>query len=271
MRSDGLAAFHRLAVVAIALFLLAPAVVITVLSFSNEDHLVFPPSEWGFRQYSTLIDSAYWRSAVAKSFLIALPVATISLAIGVPLAYALARSRMYGRTALRTLSIAPLIIPGSAYAVAMYVFYLQVGLLGQDLGLIFAHVAIGIPFVVIVTTAALVRIPIEFEMVAMTLGASRWRAVIGITGRLLVPALATAFIFVFIASFDEATFVNFVGGPGLVTVPKAIFDSLKVGIDPVITAIATILMVMTGVIMTLGLYLRPERRTDASIAVSADE
>lgn len=261
---------HLVVVLAVSGFLFLPVVVITVLSFSNERQLVFPPRTWGMRQYQTLTSNGYWRSTVVESLSIALPVAVITLAIGVPLAYAITRTRMPGRGVLRFLSVSPLIIPATAYAVAMYVFFLQVGLVDSPIGLIFSHVALGIPFVVIIVSAALVRISIDLEMVAMTLGASRIRAAVGITGRLLIPALVASFIFVFVASFDDATFVNFVSGPGIVTLPKAIFESLKIGIDPAITAVATILMVATGVVMSIGMYLRPERRWNDSDSEKQD-
>ena len=93
-------------------------------------------------------------------------------------------------------------------------------------------------------------------LVAMSLGASRARALIGITFRLTLPAILAAFVLAFLAAFDEATFVNFVGGPDLVTLPKAIFDSLRLGVDPLITGIATILMALTGITMMLAVWLR---------------
>jgi ABC-type spermidine/putrescine transport system permease subunit II len=247
--------------VVLIVFMLIPAAVVAVLSFSNETTLAFPPHKWGLLQYRTFFGSSYWMGAVVKSFSIGIPVALLDLLIGVPAAYAITRSKMPGRGVLRTVGLAPLVLPGVAYAVAMYTFFIQVHLVGQTIGLILAHVIIGIPFVIIITTASLARIPAELELVAMTLGASRPRAVAGITVRLLLPAIGAAFIFAFITSFDEATFVNFVGGPGLITLPKAIFDSIRTGLDPVITAIATILMVMTGLIMTIATYLRSDRRS----------
>ena len=81
---------------------------------------------------------------------------------------------------------------------------------------------------------------------------------IGITLRLLLPAIGAAFVFAFITSFDEAVFVNFIGGPGLITLPKAIFNSVLTGIDPLITAVASVLMVCTGIVMMVAVYWRSE-------------
>ncbi len=241
--------------VAIA-FLLIPVIVTAVLSFSNETYLHFPPAHWGLRQYSTLFATPYWLDAVKKSFEIALPVATLATLIGIPAVFALNRTKLPFAGVLQGLGISPLIIPGTAYALAMYTFYAQIHLIGKTIGLILAHTILALPFVILIVGSAINRIPQEIELVAMTLGASRARAMLGITLRLLLPAIGAAYVFAFLASFDEATFVNFVGGPGLITLPKAIYDSVITGIDPLITAIATILMVCTGAVMTAAVYWR---------------
>jgi ABC-type spermidine/putrescine transport system permease subunit II len=162
------------------------------------------------------------------------------------------------REALQTLGLSPLIIPGVAYAVAMYTFYAQIRLIGNPIGLVLVHAILALPFVIIIVGAAVNRIPRELELVAMTLGASRFRAMTGITLRLLLPAIGAAFVFAFITSFDEAVFVSFIGGPGLITLPKAIFNSVLTGIDPLITAVAAVLMVCTGIVMMIAVYWRSE-------------
>lgn len=240
----------------IIIFMLSPALLITILSFSNESILTFPPRSWSFHQYAQFFGSGYWTGAVLKSVLIAIPASLGCLLIGVPAAFALNRTQFVGKGLLTGIGLAPIILPGVSYAIAMYVFFLQIGILGSLVGLIFVHITLSIPFVIVIVGAAIARIPPELELVAMTLGASRRRAMVGITLRLLRPAIAATFIFCFIHSFDEATFVNFIGSTENITLPKAIFDSILTGLDPRITAISTLLMVATGVIMMTGSYLR---------------
>jgi putative spermidine/putrescine transport system permease protein len=147
-------------------------------------------------------------------------------------------------------------VPQVAYALAIYGVLADLGLLGTYVGLVLSHVAIAFPLVIVVVRAAIVRLPRDLELVAMTLGASRAQAWTGITLRLLAPAIATGALFALIASFDEAVFVSFVGGPGLVTLPKAIFDSVRLGVDPAITAIATGLMLVTAAVLLVAEWLR---------------
>jgi len=240
--------------------MLLPAAIVVVLSISNDSFFHFPPDHYGLRQYNTLLASAYWQAAIIKSFQVAFPSATLALLIGIPGVIGMNRTSLPFRQALQGLSLVPLIVPGVAYAMGIYAFYLQlhdlVPLIGTWPGLVFSHTILALPYVILIVGSAINRIPEELELAAMSLGASRLRAMIEITLRLILPAVGAAFVFAFLASFDEATIVNFISGPSLITLPKAIFDSLNFGIDPVITAIATILMLVTGLAATVAVYWR---------------
>src|SRR5205814_8439804 len=234
-------------VVLLVVFLFVPVVIVVMLSFSNATVLQFPPEELGLRPYVALAQSQYWSSSVVKSLTIAFPTALVATLVGMPAVFAFNRTRLPFREGLELAGLAPFLLPGVAYAIAMYAMYVQFHLIGSAVGLVLADTAIALPFVIIIAGAAIKRAPRDLELVAMTLGASRPRAMLGITFRLILPAVGASFVLAFIAALDDATFVNFVGGPGLITLPKAIFDSLRLGIDPLITGIATILMALTGV------------------------
>jgi ABC-type spermidine/putrescine transport system permease subunit II len=234
---------------AVVVFMLVPAVLVVVLSFSNESNMTFPPHHWGTRQYSHLFASDHWLGAIGKSFVVSLPAALLATAVGVPAVLALERSRMRGKSILRVLGVAPLVLPGVAYAVALYTFYVQTHMVGTVWGVMLADSMLALPFVILIVGAGLRRIPADLELVAMSLGATRGRATLGITLRLLAPSIAAAIVLAFVTTFDEAVLVNFLGGGQVVTLPKAIYDSVRSGIEPLITAIATLLMLFTGVLM----------------------
>jgi ABC-type spermidine/putrescine transport system permease subunit II len=244
-------------VIAIAvLFTLVPAVLVVVLSFSNEKLMIFPPREWGFRQYQTLADATFWLTAVRTSFTLASSAALLTLIVAVPAVLALNRGRVWGRNLFTGMGLAPLILPGVAYAVAVYMVFLQARAVGSAWWVISVYAAHAFPYVLLIVGTAINRIPKEFELVAMTLGASKTRATMNITVRLLLQAMAAAFVFAFISSFDESTLIVFIGGPRLTTLPKGIFDSLRTGMDPVVLAISTILMVLTGILAAVASYWR---------------
>lgn len=237
-------------------FLFMPVVATVVMSFSDEKILKFPPGSWGTRQYDTFFGSSYWLDALWESIKIGVLSASIAVVVGLLTVLAIYRTRLPLKGLFQAIGLSPLLLPGVAYAVALYTVFVQVRIRGDMLGLVMTHAVLAVPLVLMIAGSAITRIPAELELVAMTLGASRSRAIGGITLRLMVPALATAFVFAFLVSFNDAVFVSFLGGPGLVTLPKAIFDSVKTGIEPVITAIATLLMLGTGLVLALLFLLR---------------
>jgi putative spermidine/putrescine transport system permease protein len=243
------------AVALTTLALLAPAALVAVLSFSNDSFFDFPPHAWGLRQYRTLLEDPRWGSALWLSVRIAFPVALLSALVVVPTLFTIHRSRLPWRAALQVGGLTGIVIPISAYAVAMYGVFAQVGLLGSYWGLVLANLTLAVPVMLLVTSAAMSRIPVELELAAMVAGASRAQAWVGITLRLLAPAILAGGVLAFVTSLDEAVFINFLGGPGQETLPKAILDSVRYGLDPVITAIATLLMVGTSLAMAIAAQL----------------
>ncbi len=238
------------------LFLLAPALAIIVMSFSTDARVTFPPKGWGFDRYVSVFTSGRWAEPTVLSLEVALWSAIGALVVALPLVFALKRSRLRGRSLLEGIAIAPLVIPVAAYAVGMYAVFAQLGLLGQKGGVVLAHVVYALPLVVIVLSTSLERITPDLELAAMTMGASRLQAWATVTLRLLAPSILAAFLFGFITSFDEAVLITFLGGVGLVTLPKYIFDSVQYSVDPAITAVATLLMFVTTAVMLFATSLR---------------
>jgi ABC-type spermidine/putrescine transport system permease subunit II len=247
----------KVLVAAIVVFGIVPAAIVVISSFSGEQFLEFPPGQWGFTQYSTLFHTASWADAVVTSFELAIPAGILTVAIALPAVFAIT-SRHLPRVGqfLQVVSLGPLLIPVTAYVVALYLIFLRLHIVGSFPGLIFAQSLSAIPVAILVMASALRRIPRSLELAAMSLGASRLRAVIGVTGRQLAPAIAASFIVGFLFSFDDAIFVTFLGGASVNPLARQIFDSLRVGVDPVVTAISTLLMAFTATLITLGAVLR---------------
>jgi putative spermidine/putrescine transport system permease protein len=248
----------RVLVTCAVVFLLAPALFIAILSFSNDERVSFPPKSWGLDRYVDVFTSGKWAAPTLLSLEIGAWVAVASLLVALPLVFALKRSNLPGRGLLEATAIAPLVIPISAYAVGLYAVFAQLDLLGSKFGIILAHTVHALPMVVIVLATSLDQIRPDLELSAMTMGANRLKAWTSVTIRLLTPSIIAAMLFGFITSFDEAVFITFLGGVGLVTLPKYIFDTVQYAVDPAITAMATILMITTAGIMLLGSALRKD-------------
>jgi ABC-type spermidine/putrescine transport system permease subunit II len=242
------------------LFMAVPALFIAVLSFSNDAHIAFPPKTWGVHRYVELFTSDTWAAPIGLSLRLAAITAVITLLLVLPAILGLKRSNLRGGGLIESASIAPMLFPVAAYAVGLYAVFAESGLLASFQGIVVAHVIHAVPLVVIILSTAIDQVRPELELAAMTMGASRGRAWAGVTLRLLAPAIVGAAIFAFVTSFDEAVFITFLGGPGLVTLPKLIFDSVQFGVDPAITAVATVLMVVTSALLFAATRLRKDVR-----------
>jgi putative spermidine/putrescine transport system permease protein len=237
------------------LLILAPVALTVILSFADDPQVTFPPQSWGVDRYVRLAQSEEWLSHLWLSVRLALTTAVVSVVVAILALLGIHRTRMPFGSWLEQSSIVPMILPISAYAVAMYGVFADFNLLGSFHGLVIAHSTIAVPFVVLIVGASLRSVPMELELVAVTLGAPRVRAWLGITLRLTVPALFAGFVMAFQRSFEEAVFINFLGGPGLVTLPKAIYDSVQWGYDPIITAIAASIVIITSAVVAIPLAL----------------
>lgn len=247
--------FGKALTVLVVLCLVAPIILTIVLSFANDASVRFPPVSWGLERYAELFQSKQWLDSVWLSVRLGVLSALLAFVVSLGALLAITRSRMKMRSWVEQISIMSLIIPITAYAVAMYTVFVQFGLLGSFWGMVIAHATLAIPFVMLIGGIAFRSVPVELELVAITLGAPRLRAWGGITLRLALPSLAGGFVMAFLSSFEEAVLVSFLGGSTMLTLPKRILDSLQWGSEPVITAIASLITVLIALAVAIPLAL----------------
>lgn len=226
-------------------FLLAPILVIVAVSFDRSTLFEFPPQQWSLRWYRALWDSRDWREAFALSFWLATGVTALSLLIGVPAAYALARGRFGGQRIVEFFLISPMVVPVIVLAIALYMLFAPLGLIGRPSGLLLAHTVLALPIVIVVVGAAFRRTDRAVELAARACGASFPRAFWHVSLPAVRPAVISAAAFAFLTSFDEVVLVLFLGGPKTATLPKRIWEAVKFELDPSLTAVSALLVALT--------------------------
>jgi putative spermidine/putrescine transport system permease protein len=235
----------RTLILALYLFLLAPLIPIVVVSFSNEAVLSFPPQSWGMRWYVALLDNQKFIAAFRVSLAVALAVTAISLAAGLPAAFAVARLRFPGRDALFALFTAPLLLPSIVLGLALLLVLVRLHLTGTYPGLIAAHLVVALPYVIRIVATALGTLPADLEAAAASLGASPARVFRRVTLPLLLPAVIGAAALAFLVSFDEVVISLFVVGAKLTTLPVEIYHYVEFRTDPQIAALSVVLIAIT--------------------------
>lgn len=231
--------------------LLAPGVVVLVLSFSAGDFLTFPPPGFSLRWYAALVSNAELMAALRNSAVLALVVAVLSLLIGLPAAYAIARLEFPGRGALAALLAAPLLLPTLVLGLALLLAFQPMRLAASWPGLVIGHCIVAVPFAVRIMVAAFAAIPKELEAAAWTLGASPWRAALRITLPLAAPGAFAAAALAFLVSFDETVISLFLVGPRLSTLPIEMFRYAESRTDPLVAALAVALIATAAIVVLL--------------------
>jgi ABC-type spermidine/putrescine transport system permease subunit II len=249
-RRERLAAYAlMLAAGSVLLFLCLPVAVVVPMSFSSASSLEFPPPGFSLRWYQSFFDDPRWLDAARISTLVAATSSFAAVVLGGLAAYGLARGTFRGREVLEANFVAPLIIPPVITAVALYIVFARVGLLGTLPGLILSHTIVGVPYVVILMSVAVRSFDVRIEQVARSLGASWPTVLLRIVLPNLIPSMFAAWIFAFIISFDEVILTLFLSG-SYDTIPKRMFNELVLQVNPTITAIATLLIALS--VVTIG-------------------
>lgn len=236
--------------IGVLLFLALPVLIVIPMSFSESSSLRFPPQGFSFRWYVQIFTDPSWLSAMRTSLVLALAASTLALVLGSLGAYGLVRGRFAGRNILQSNFIAPLIIPSVIMSVALYLALAMTGMLGSFAGLLLAHTLLGVPYVVLIMSVAIKSVDIRIEQVSFTLGASWFTMFTRVLLPNLMPSAVASWIFAFVTSFDEVIVTNFIAGT-YETVPKKMFNELILQVNPVITAIASVLMFVSIVLMLL--------------------
>lgn len=230
---------------AVYVFILAPVLIVVVISFSADNFIVFPPSGWSLRWYERLVGNEALMAGLRLSLLLALIVMVVSLVLGVPAALALAKGSFRGREALANFFLAPLLLPTLVMGLALLLAFQPWRLNATLPGLVLAHLTVTLPFVIRMMATAFMTLPDDIEAAALTLGASPWRVMRRVTLPLAAPGLAAAGALAFLLSFDETVISLFVSGPRASTLPVEMVRYVEGRSDPMVAALSVLLIMGT--------------------------
>ncbi|WP_205315258.1 ABC transporter permease [Nonomuraea lactucae] len=240
----------------VIVLLLAPTVVVIPMSFSASETFQFPPEHWSLRWYQEFFTSPAWMSSLVTSLEVGLLVAALATVLGVLAAFGLDRARFNGREAIRSLIMAPMIMPGIVVAIAVYAVFLRWHLTGTLSGFVMAHTALAVPFVITTVTTSLSGYDRTVEAAAASLGAGPVATFHRITLPLLLPGVLSGFVFAFVTSLDEVVVALFLQTPDVRTIPVQMYDSIMLQIDPTIAAASSLIVLVTTIVLLIPLFVR---------------
>lgn len=240
----------------VAIWLVAPSLIVIPLSFTDKASLVFPPTGWSWRWYESFFTNPQWTAALGNSLLIGLLVAALATVLG--LLAALGLRQMANKKLIAGLTfglLSPMVVPGIVVAIGLYAVFLKAGLVGTLLGFVFAHTVLALPFTVVAITAGFAGFDSRLELAAMSLGANRFTTFMKVTLPNIVPGMISGALFAFVTSFDEVMLSLFIKSPYLNTLPVLMYSSVTRDTDPTLAAAATVILLITTALVVVGLTL----------------
>ncbi|PYM16306.1 MAG: ABC transporter permease [Candidatus Rokuibacteriota bacterium] len=237
----------------VALFLVAPILIVVPMSFSTAISFQFPPPGYWLGYYVRYFTGTEWLEPTLNSVVIALGATGLTMALVVPASFGYVRFRFRGKSFVNLLIMAPLVVPHVVSALAYYGFLARLRLNGTHLGVIVAHGVLAVPLAFLVITATLKGFDRNLERAAMSSGAGPLATFFHVTLPVLRPGMLVGALFAFLSSFNEAVVALFIAGRGAATLPKKMYESIRLESDPVIAVVSTLLVttVAIGVLVSV--------------------
>jgi putrescine transport system permease protein len=257
------------------IFLYVPILSMIVFSFNDSRSVTVWNSETSptLRWYERLLSDDQILSAAWLSIQVAAISATGAVILGTLTGLVLARFGPFkGRALLQGLTTAPLVMPEVITGLSMLLLFVSLEqLLMSFFGWQFdrgvwtitiAHITFTMAYVTVVVQSRLAGFDDSLEEAALDLGAKPAKVFFRITVPLILPAILSGWLLAFTLSWDDLVVTQFVSGPGSNTLPMVIFSRVRLGVNPVVNALATImvLVVALGVVLSAFLMRRQEQR-----------
>jgi multiple sugar transport system permease protein len=191
-----------------ALWILAPIYLIAVLAFSErQDIYLFPkplfPGPFSLDTFLFFLNSTGVTKGLLNSVLVAVITMALSLLIGGPAGYALARFSFRGKDTFRVAIVSTRAFPLVILSIPLAVTFIQWGIYDSIFSLALMHTAMTLPFTVLITSSVFASVPRELEEAAEVLGCSPVQAFLRVIVPLALPGLAAATLFNFVTSWNE--------------------------------------------------------------------
>ena len=239
--------------------LLLPMAVVVILAFSSAPYLSFPPPGLSWRWFAAYFADAAWLRSTVFSLLVSTAASLTAVAVGGAYAMALVRGRFAARRVLWLCAVAPMILPHVALGLGLFFTMVAVHLNGTPAGFWLAYAVIGLPYAVVILAAAYARFDARLERAAASLGAAPWRVLADVTLPLLALSFATAFLFAFLAGFDDLIVSLFLSSPRGTTIAMRIWEDINLEISPKAAVVGVLQLGVLLAVAAPALLLRRRR------------
>lgn len=247
-------------------WLYIPVGILIINSFNSSPYGI----EWGgptLKWYDILRANDSLLQAAGHSLLMAFLSATCATLMGTLTAIALYRYHSRGQAFIRIMLFIVTLSPDIVMAISLMALFILSGMTLGFTTLLFSHITFCLPFVVLTVNARLKGFDSHITEAARDLGASEWKILKMIVFPLIFPAVASGWLLSFTLSMDDVVISSFVTGADFEILPLKLYSMVKVGISPEVNALATLLFVISLVLILVSQWLFRRKSTVAGISL----
>lgn len=235
----------------VALFLLAPLVVVAGVSLNEKQSLLFPPEGLSLSWYAAIFTDAGWRSALIASVVVAALSAALAVAIAMPLTWFLWRRWAPWARVFQALGVAPFLLPPVITALGFLSFWATAGFYGAPWTVALSHAIFFVTLPLVTLSLGFASIDRALVEAAATMGADDRTVFRTVVLPLILPYLVSGYAFAFVLSLNEYIVAYMTVGFTLETLPIKIFNALRYGYTPTMASVSIFFVAIAAVVFGL--------------------
>lgn len=251
---------------AFILFLYLPVLLIPLFSFNSSPIVSFPIESLTLQWYRNLLGESVLHNALENSLKVGVAAAVASTLMGMLAARAIANYRFFGRSAIASLIMSPLVLPEIIVGISLLILLQQLGLDLSLFTVLLGHVLLCLPFSIIVLRSSFEGLDGSLEQAAQDLGATPFWVFMRVTFPLILPGVLASLLITFTISFDEFLVAFFLAGTEP-TLPVYIWSQLRfIAKLPNILALGSLILLFSFMLLWMADLLRrfAEKRMTAA-------
>ena len=249
MKKVSKAAVIFLAVITVLNYL--PIILTVVYSF-NKSKLSSVWEGFSLDWYKMLLRDGDIKKALLNSIILAFLACVLALIIGVSAALAMRGRKLIFDDFISNFASLPIMIPEIILGMVFMAIFSYMNLPFGFVTMTIAHASFCVPYVFLIVRARLMGMDLSLEEAARDLGASEFETFRDVTLPYILPGIASGLLLSFAMSFDDVVISIFTTGPSVNTLAIKIYTKMKTGITPEINALATVILVITVLIIFIS-------------------
>lgn len=241
---------YQFVVFIILFILLLPIIVVIVVSF-NSSGFILPPSGITLRWYIKALSYSSFVHGAYVSFLVALISSGMSTILGILTSFALVRYHFKGREFVNTFFMLPLMVPVIIIGLSIFIFSYKLGIDKSLFIMVIGHALLTTPYSIRIISASLQNYDRSLEEAAINIGLNPMKAILWITLPIIKVGIMSGMLMCFILSWNNFAFSIFFTSPKWTTLPVELFSYIKYDSDPSATALSSLLIFASFIVIIL--------------------